>query len=25
VLDAGSNNDHDLRPGLSVNPKVWIR
>lgn len=25
VLDAGSNNDHALRPGLSVTPKVWIR
>ena len=25
VLDHGSNNDHQLRPGLSVNPKVWIR
>ena len=25
VLDPGSNNDHQLRPGMSVNPKVWIR
>jgi len=25
ILDAGSNNDHQLRPGLSVTPKVWIR
>ena len=25
VLDAGSNNNHMLRPGLSVTPKVWIR
>jgi membrane fusion protein, multidrug efflux system len=25
VLDPGSNNDHQLRPGLSVTPKVWIR
>jgi membrane fusion protein, multidrug efflux system len=25
VLDAGSNNDHQLRPGESVIPKVWIR
>jgi len=25
VLDLGSNNDHQLRPGLSVEPKVWIR
>lgn len=25
VLDPGSNNDHTLRPGLSVTPKVWIR
>jgi membrane fusion protein, multidrug efflux system len=25
VLDAGSNNDHQLRPGMSVEPKVWIR
>ncbi len=24
-LDAGSNNDHQLRPGESVTPKVWIR
>jgi membrane fusion protein, multidrug efflux system len=25
VLDPGSNNDHELRPGMSVTPKVWIR
>jgi len=25
VLDPGSNNDHQLRPGMSVDPKVWIR
>lgn len=25
VLDPGSNHDHELRPGLSVTPKVWIR
>jgi membrane fusion protein, multidrug efflux system len=25
VLDPGSNNDHQLRPGMSVEPKVWIR
>ena len=25
VLDPGSNNDHELRPGLSVTPKVWTR
>jgi membrane fusion protein (multidrug efflux system) len=25
LLDSGSNNDHQLRPGLSVTPKVWIR
>jgi len=25
VLDPGSNKDHDLRPGMSVDPKVWIR
>jgi membrane fusion protein, multidrug efflux system len=24
VLDPGSNNDHQLRPGMSVDPKVWI-
>ena len=24
-LDQGSNNDHQLRPGESVTPKVWIR
>jgi membrane fusion protein (multidrug efflux system) len=25
VLDQGENNDHSLRPGMSVTPKVWIR
>jgi membrane fusion protein (multidrug efflux system) len=25
VLDPGSTNDHQLRPGMSVTPKVWIR
>ena len=25
VLDPGSNKDHQLRPGMSVTPKVWIR
>jgi membrane fusion protein (multidrug efflux system) len=25
VLDPGSTNDHVLRPGMSVDPKVWIR
>jgi membrane fusion protein, multidrug efflux system len=25
VLDPGSNKDHALRPGMSVEPKVWIR
>ncbi len=25
VLDPGSNNDHQLRPGMSVLPKVWTR
>lgn len=25
VLDPGSNNDHQLRPGMSVEPRVWIR
>jgi membrane fusion protein (multidrug efflux system) len=25
VLDPGENNDHVLRPGMSVTPKVWIR
>ena len=25
VLDSGSNNDQQLRPGESVTPKVWIR
>jgi membrane fusion protein (multidrug efflux system) len=25
VLDAGTNNDHQLRPGMSVTPKVGIR
>jgi len=24
-LDPGSNSDHQLRPGESVTPKVWIR
>jgi membrane fusion protein (multidrug efflux system) len=24
ILDQGSNNDHELRPGMSVTPKVWI-
>jgi membrane fusion protein, multidrug efflux system len=24
VLDPGSNSDHQLRPGMSVEPKVWI-
>jgi len=24
VLDPGSNKDHELRPGMSVTPKVWI-
>jgi membrane fusion protein, multidrug efflux system len=24
VLDKGSNDDHQLRPGMSVTPKVWI-
>jgi membrane fusion protein (multidrug efflux system) len=24
VLDPGENNDHYLRPGMSVDPKVWI-
>jgi len=24
VLDAGSNSQHELRPGMSVTPKVWI-
>jgi membrane fusion protein (multidrug efflux system) len=24
VLDPGANNDHQLRPGMSVTPKVWI-
>ena len=25
VLDSGANNDHQLRPGMSVTPKAWIR
>ncbi len=25
VLDPGANNDHQLRPGMSVTPKAWIR
>ncbi|HLV85993.1 MAG TPA: HlyD family secretion protein [Candidatus Sulfotelmatobacter sp.] len=25
ILDQGQNNDHQLRPGMSVEPKVWIR
>ena len=25
VLDPDANKDHELRPGMSVNPKVWIR
>jgi len=25
VLDAGSNKDHQLRPGMSVEPEVWTR
>jgi membrane fusion protein (multidrug efflux system) len=25
VLDPGENNDQSLRPGMSVEPKVWIR
>jgi len=25
VLDSGSNKDHQLRPGESVTPRVWIR
>jgi membrane fusion protein, multidrug efflux system len=25
VLDPGENDDHYLRPGMSVDPKVWIR
>ncbi|HUD64294.1 MAG TPA: HlyD family secretion protein [Candidatus Sulfotelmatobacter sp.] len=25
VLDPGSNKDHQLRPGMSVTPKVWTR
>jgi membrane fusion protein (multidrug efflux system) len=25
VFDRGSNNDHQLRPGMSVLPKVWTR
>ena len=25
VLDPGENKNQDLRPGMSVTPKVWIR
>jgi membrane fusion protein (multidrug efflux system) len=25
ILDPGSNKDHLLRPGMSVDPKVWVR
>jgi membrane fusion protein (multidrug efflux system) len=25
VLNPGANNDHQLRPGMSVTPKAWIR
>jgi membrane fusion protein (multidrug efflux system) len=25
VLDSGENQSHELRPGMSVTPKVWIR
>jgi membrane fusion protein, multidrug efflux system len=25
VLDPGSNHDHQLRPGMSVEPKVWVK
>jgi membrane fusion protein, multidrug efflux system len=25
ILDPGSNKDHQLRPGMSVEPKVWIK
>jgi len=25
VLDPGANNNHELRPGMSVTPKVWIK
>ncbi len=25
VLDSGENKNHELRPGMSVTPKVWIR
>ena len=25
ILNSGENNDHQLRPGMSVTPKVWIR
>src|SRR6202050_2826017 len=25
VLDPGANNDHQLRPGMSVTPKAWLR
>jgi hypothetical protein len=24
-LDPGANDDHQLRPGMSVTPKAWIR
>jgi len=24
VLEPGANKDHELRPGMSVEPKVWI-
>ena len=25
VLDPGENNDQSLRPGMSVDPKIWVR
>jgi membrane fusion protein (multidrug efflux system) len=25
VLDPNANKDHQLRPGMSVTPKAWIR
>jgi membrane fusion protein, multidrug efflux system len=25
VLEPGANKDHELRPGMSVEPKVWIK
>jgi membrane fusion protein (multidrug efflux system) len=25
VLNAGEDKAHELRPGMSVNPKVWIK